>query len=131
MNKTKDMPTPAPQGKVTESQKTRLPRLTPAVDIYESDNAFQLLADLPGVVRENISINVEKGKLSLSATRSGVSSKEANWQEFADVEYERIFSVPQTIEVDRIEAQFSDGVLNLHLPKSAAAQPRKISIATA
>ena len=51
-----------------------------------------------------------------------------NWAEFGDVEYARIFSVPQAIDLGRVNAELRDGVLRLHLPKSEEAKPRQIEI---
>lgn len=113
-------------------EKTReLYQATPAVDIYENENEILLHADMPGVVKENISVNIDNGTLSLSGVRKIVSKGLTNWEEFSDVEYIRNFSVPQTIDVEKVEAELKNGVLRLHLPKSEAAKPRQIAIKTA
>lgn len=113
-------------------EKTReLYEATPAVDIYENEDEILLHADMPGVVKDNISVNIDNGTLSLSGVRKLASKGIANWEEFSDVEYIRSFSVPQTIDVERVEAELKDGVLRLHLPKSEAAKPRQIEIKTA
>jgi HSP20 family molecular chaperone IbpA len=52
----------------------------------------------------------------------------ANWEEFGTVEFLRTFSVPQTIEVEKVSAELKNGVLHLHLPKSEAAKPRLIEV---
>ena len=113
-------------------EKTReLYEVSPAVDIYENEDEILLHADMPGVVKENISVNIDNGTLSLSGVRTLASKGIANWEEFLDVKYIRNFSVPQTIDVERVEAELKDGVLRLHLPKSEAAKPRQIEIKTA
>lgn len=113
-------------------EKTReLYEATPAVDIYENEDEILLHADMPGVVKDDISVNIDNGTLSLSGVRKLASKGIANWEEFSDVEYIRSFSVPQTIDVERVEAELKDGVLRLHLPKSEAAKPRQIEIKTA
>ena len=104
---------------------------TPAVDIYENDNEILLHADMPGVVKENISIDIDNGTLSISGVRKLETEGAATYEEFSDVEYVRTFSVPQTIDVEKVEAELKDGVLRLHLPKSEAAKPRQIEIKTA
>lgn len=105
-----------------------IPAVVPLVDIYESDEEILLRADMPGVEKKDISINIDNGKLSLGGIRKFEAKGSAQWEEFGDVEYMRTFSVPQTIAIDKIIAELKDGVLNLHLPKSEAAKPRQIEI---
>ena len=110
-------------------EKTReLRSAIPAVDIYENDDEIMLHADMPGVVKEDISVNIDNGTLSLSGVRKLETKGVSNWEEFSDVEYIRSFSVPQTIDVEKVEAELKDGVLKLHLPKSEAAKPKQIEI---
>jgi len=104
---------------------------TPAVDIYENDNEILLHAEMPGVVKENISVDIDNGTLSISGVRKLETKGAATYEEFSDVEYVRSFSVPQTIDVEKVEAELKNGVLKLHLPKSEAAKPRQIEIKTA
>jgi HSP20 family molecular chaperone IbpA len=112
--------------------KTRdLYEMTPAVDIYENDEEILLQADMPGVVKEDISVNIDNGTLSLSGVRKLPTHGAATWEEFGNLRYVRNFSVPQTIDVDRVEAELKEGILRLHLPKSEAAKPRRIEIKTA
>jgi HSP20 family molecular chaperone IbpA len=108
-----------------------IPAVVPLVDIYESDEEILLRADMPGVEKKDISINIDNGKLSLGGIRKFEAKGSAQWEEFGDVEYQRTFSVPQTIDIDKIVAELKDGVLNLHLPKSEAAKPRQIEIKAA
>jgi HSP20 family protein len=103
----------------------------PAVDIYENDNEILLHADMPGVPKDEISVNIDNGRLSLSGIRKLETSGAASWEEFGNVEFVRNFSVPQTIDVDKVKAELKNGVLALHLPKSEAAKPRQIEIKTA
>lgn len=113
-------------------EKTRnLRSAIPAVDIYENDNEILLHADMPGVVKEDVSVNIDNGTLSLSGVRKIGTKGLSNWEEFSDVEYVRSFSVPQTIDIEKVEAELKDGVLRLHLPKSEAAKLRQIEIKTA
>lgn len=113
-------------------EKTRqLYKATPTVDIYENENEILLHADMPGVVKENISVDIDNGTLSISGVRKLETKGAATYEEFTDVEYVRSFSVPQTIDVERVEAELKNGVLELHLPKSEAAKPRQIEIKTA
>ncbi|MFZ5764889.1 MAG: Hsp20/alpha crystallin family protein [Thermodesulfobacteriota bacterium] len=108
-----------------------IPVIAPLVDIYENEDEILLHADMPGVDKKNIAINIDNGKLVLSGVRQMEASGAANWAEFGDVEYQRTFSVPQAIDVDKVNAELKDGVLRLHLPKSEAAKPRRIEIKAA
>nr|WP_320190087.1 Hsp20/alpha crystallin family protein [uncultured Desulfobacter sp.] len=113
-------------------EKTRqLYEVTPAVDIYENEDEILLHADMPGVVKDNISVDIDNGTLSISGVRKLEIEGAATYEEFSDVEYIRSFSVPQTIDVEKVEAELKNGVLKLHLPKSEAAKPRQIEIKTA
>jgi HSP20 family molecular chaperone IbpA len=113
-------------------EKTReLRSAIPAVDIYENDDEIMLYADMPGVVKEDVSVNIDNGTLSLSSVRKFEKKGVSRWEEFSDVEYIRNFSVPQAINVERVEAELKEGVLRLHLPKSEATKPRSIEIKTA
>ena len=112
-----------------ELEKTReLPSVRPLVDIFENESEILLHADMPGVVKEDISINMDNGKLYLSGIRRMEKTGAMTWEEFGDLEYTRTFSVPQTIDIAKVSADLNDGVLKLHLPKSEAAKPRRIEI---
>jgi HSP20 family molecular chaperone IbpA len=116
----------------TKPKRSReIPVVTPFVDIFENEDEILLHADMPGVEKNDINVNIDNGKLSLSGVRKVETSGEASWAEFGDVEYRRNFSVPQTIDVGRVNAELKDGVLHLHLPKSEAAKPRQIEIKAA
>ena len=108
-----------------------IPKVTPLVDIFENEDEILLFADMPGVEKDDININIDNGTLSLSGLRKMESSGAVQWEEFGETEYQRTFSVPQTIDVGKVSAEMQDGVLRLHLPKSEAAKPRQIEIKTA
>jgi len=106
-----------------------LATLTPLVDIYENDNEILLHADMPGVPKEAITVNIDNGRLEISGVRKlSPAPGSVHWQEFGDAEYRRTFSVPQTIDVGKVNAKLADGVLRLHLPKSEQAKPRLVEI---
>ncbi len=103
----------------------------PSVDIYENDDAILLHAEMPGVKKEDVSVDIDNGTLSLSGVRRFEKKGTSTWEEFSDVEYIRSFSIPQSIDVEHVEAELKDGVLKLHLPKSEAAKPKMIEIKAA
>lgn len=108
-----------------------LATVAPVVDIYENDEEILLHADMPGVTKDKISVNVDNGKLEISGVRNLQTKGAESWQEFDDIEYRRVFSVPQTIDVAKVNAELKDGTLKLHLPKAEVAKPRTIEIRTA
>ena len=110
------------------ARRQEMARVAPVVDIYENEDEILLQADMPGVTKEQVTINVDNGKLEISGTRKLQSKGTSTWQEFGDVEYRRVFSVPQSIDVGKVNAELKEGVLKLHLPKTEAAKPRTIQI---
>jgi HSP20 family protein len=109
----------------------QLRSIVPEVDILENEEEILLYADLPGIERENLTVQIDNGKLTLTGVRQLNPEGAATWEEFNDVEYRRVFSVPQSIDVTTINAELQNGVLQLHLAKSPAAKPKKIEIKTA
>lgn len=115
------------QENLTERSK-QLPTVAPVVDILENDEEILLFADMPGVNREDVAVHIENGRLALSGIRKLPTSGAASWEEFGDVEYRRVFAVPQTINIGKVNAELKEGVLRLRLPKAEAAKPRQIEI---
>jgi HSP20 family protein len=106
----------------------QLRSIVPEVDILENEEGILLYADLPGVTRENLTIQIDNGKMTLTGIRRLNVEGAPTWEEFSDVEYHREFSVPQSIDVNNVNAELRDGVLHLHLAKTPAAKPKKIEI---
>jgi len=114
------------QGAVESTRNLR--QVTPLVDIYENDDEILLHAEMPGVLKDDITVNIDNGNLALTGVRSMTKGGAAEWEEFGEVQYQRVFSVPQTIDVNKVSAELKDGILALHLPKSEAAKPKTIEI---
>ena len=106
----------------------QIPTVAPFVDILENDYEILLYADMPGVDKKDISINIDNGRLSLAGVREVKPAGAIAWEEFSDLEFRRTFSVPQSIDVANVNAELKEGVLLLHLPKSESARPRQIEI---
>lgn len=103
----------------------------PAVDIYETPDQVVMKAELPGLTREDIEINVRDNALSLRGQRKFEKDvKEENYLriERAYGSFQRSFTLPVTIQQDKIKAVFRDGVLELTLPKAEEARPKQIKI---
>lgn len=110
-----------------EATKT-IRKATPLVDIYENENEILLHVEIPGVTKQDIKVHIDNGILNLSGVRTIKRKGASEWDEINDVEYNRSFSVPQTIDTGMVKADLVNGVLALHLPKSEAAKPKTIAI---
>lgn len=104
----------------------------PAVDIKEEDDRFLIAADIPGVEPKDIEVHMENGLLTLRGERSFASSEEKDGYkrvERARGSFYRRFSLPDTADADRISAKYTNGVLEIVIPKHEKVQPRKIAVA--
>ncbi|SHJ27522.1 Molecular chaperone IbpA, HSP20 family [Malonomonas rubra DSM 5091] len=100
-----------------------LQRFTPDVDIYESEQELVVLADLPGVTEQDMHLEVERGILTLEAEQAAVEG-------VARKAYYRQFKLSERIDADAGTAELKDGVLQLRLPKTEAAKPKRIEVKT-
>lgn len=104
--------------------------LRPAVDIYEDAAGITLKADLPGVSRDRLDVQVDGNALTIEG-QAVIDMSEDMEALYADVNatrFRRSFTLSNELEVDNINAEMNDGELTLYLPKRAEAQPRKIQI---
>ncbi len=101
----------------------------PNVDILEQRDELLVHADVPGASPDKIDIHFEDGTLTIHA-KVEPRHEEADYllQEYGVADYWRTFQVAETIDAEKISADFADGVLTLHLPKAEAAKPHKIQI---
>jgi HSP20 family protein len=107
------------------------PLFNPRVDVREEKDAVVLSAEIPGVEKDNLSVEVNDGVITLSGTKKvdaesneqGVYRAERNFGEFR-----RSFVLPDTIDAERIDAQYRNGVLKVTLPKKPEAAPKQIAI---
>ena len=115
----------------TPAEQTRPgPVFTPVVDIFESDHELTLLADIPGVKADNLSIDLRDNVLTLigDVPAEDVSGEETLLQEYETGQYYRQFTLSEVIDQSKIDADLNDGVLRLRLPKVEKATPRKITV---
>jgi HSP20 family protein len=109
------------------------PVYTPAVDIFESDDSISLLADMPGVKAQDLKIDLRESVLTLSgrvATDESAAESPV-LRESAPGTYFRQFTLSEHIDQAKIDAQLTDGVLRLELPKQERAKPRQITVKVA
>jgi len=103
----------------------------PSVDIFETENELIVKADLPEVKLDDINIHLENGILSLKGERkfehkeekAGYHRMERSYGSFA-----RNFAIPETVDPEKVQAAFKDGVLTVTLPKKEIAKPRAIKV---
>ena len=116
----------------------REPKLaaTPAVDIVEKDNAYEVTAELPGMDEKNIEVKLENGGLRIKGEKQEEKEEKKKGYHLQERHYgsfERYFTVPEGVDSDKIEANFKKGVLTVTLPKKPEAQkaPKKIDVKAA
>ena len=128
MNDNKQVTTSSSSSAATEQDQQRA--VLPAVDVFEDAAGITLLADMPGVPKEQLELRVEGESLLIEG---GVQPRtpdglEAIYAELRVPRYRRSFSLSSELDSTRIEANLKDGVLTLRIPKQAHAQPRRIAV---
>ena len=102
-------------------EKTRPVReLTPNVDIFENEQELLVVADVPGLDPNDIGVHVELPEFRIEAKVQGTSER--------PVVYARTFRVDERIDPERVKAEYKEGVLRVHLAKSAAFRPRRVEV---
>jgi HSP20 family protein len=104
---------------------------SPVVDIYEEKDTITVKAELPGIKKEEVSIEIKDNVLTLSGERSHeVEKKKENYHRIERFygKFSRSFTLPETVQVDKIKANYKDGVLEITLPKSEETKPKAIPI---
>ena len=114
---------------LTEPQGSR--PWTPAVDIYETENELMLKADLPEVDPKNVGIQLENGTLTLRGQRTFEEAK--NGKAYHRIErsygsFVRAFTLPETVDPEKVKADYKNGVLTITLAKKEIAKPRTVNI---
>lgn len=116
---------------VTKGEKTVPARYyVPSTDIYETDDALQVVMEVPGVDRKNIDVKLENDELHVEARidSANYDGLDPLYTEYNVGHFARSFSLSQHIDQNNIAANLSDGVLTLTLKKVQQAQPRRIEI---
>ncbi len=101
----------------------------PPVDLCETADAFIVTAELPGLARNQVRIEVSDGRITLQGRRdSRVPCEQYHQVERGHGEFSRSFALPLSVEVDQISADLRDGVLTIIVPKSAERGPRRVDV---
>ncbi len=107
-------------------------RWIPAVNLSETQDAFHIELDLPGVREDGIDVTVEQGVLTISGRRTagneGADTGRVLLRECPTGEFRREFSLPESADVTAVDARFGQGVLTVRIGKRRTAQPRRIHI---
>lgn len=127
--RTSSSPSPATRQQGAEQQQQQ-PHVIPPVDVFETESAITLLADLPGVPRDNLQVRVDGDTLLVEATAvtAGPENLQLVYGEAQCPSYRRQFTLSRELDTARIEAQLRDGVLRLTIPKAEEARPRRIQV---
>jgi len=110
---------PVEQNAVEQTRQGRV--VAPPVDILENDQELLIIADLPGIEPDDIKLNLQAPEFKLEAIA----------KHLPDTTFARSFHVEERIDAERVNAEYKHGVLTVHLPKSASAQPRRIEVQSA
>ena len=103
----------------------------PAVDVMEGENSIVITAEVPGVDKKDISVDVKDRVLTLKGERSSdneVKKDKFHRRERVYGKFERSFTLPAAVDPDRINATYNDGVLKIEVPKPEGSKPKQISV---
>jgi len=102
--------------------------LVPPVDIYEKPEGLVVVADLPGVPKDGVSVRVESGILTIEGKPEHKLPGAEVSREFSLLRFFRQFELTDTVDQAKIKAELRNGVLTIHLPKAEKAKPRQIDV---
>jgi len=100
---------------------------TPVADIYETDSGYMIAIDLPGIKRDDIEIDIDDNRLLVKGARA-IDDSRSRRSERPRGKFLRSFSVPASIDQNKIGADYKDGVLQIRLPKRAEQKAQKIEV---
>lgn len=120
---TATMPRSATRESIERSTRT----IAPPVDIFETDQSFVMLADLPGVGPDGLEVSTERDTLTIRG-RTDRPEEEPDYQEFVLSDYRRTFALTEDLDISQVSATLKDGVLRIQIAKSPRLQPKRIPI---
>ena len=104
---------------------------SPPVDVKETDDSFTLTTDIPGLTKKEVNVNVSDGIVSISGERKFENEKESDNYHYRERQYGsflRTFNLPETVNEEKITANFKNGILSIELPKQEVALPKERQI---
>lgn len=116
--------------KTEVTREAHRPTCLPPVDVVETDEAFRIVADVPGAGEGDIEISLDRNLLTLRAAQrqSAPAGHEPAYREYTAANFERSFTLGDEVDRDGVKAALRNGVLVLTLPKVKAVQPRRIAV---
>lgn len=104
---------------------------SPSADISETDKEYLIRAELPGVKKEDVKVNLADGMISIEGERK--QEKDEKTEKFHRIErlygsFSRRFSLPEHIKADAVRSEYKDGVLSVHIPKTEKEKPKQIPV---
>jgi HSP20 family protein len=130
--------TPLPDLDIVERRMRRFfedvgiaPSMTPAADVYETGEELVVELDVPGFDEHDLAVALIDHTLAISGTRvhdTATKEKDLRLRERPDAYFKRRFHLPVEADTEHVTAEYSKGVLTLHVPKLAAAKPRTVKI---
>jgi HSP20 family molecular chaperone IbpA len=116
--------------KTDDAGRSEAAALLPPVDVIEDTSGITLYADLPGVPKDKLSLQLEAGSLTIEGevALNTPQGMESNHAEVRLPRYRRVFTLSRELDSEKASAEFRHGVLKLRIPKAEHAQPRRIEI---
>ena len=104
--------------------------LTPRTNLYDTGEQLELMAEVPGLTKENLNIRIQGNYLEISGARKAETPEgyTVHRLERGSAEFTRSFTLPSDVDVERVEASLTDGIVSLTLPKTEAAKPKQVLI---
>lgn len=114
-----------------ETPTRKIQSTLPAVNIKETDKSFELEVAIPGMKKKDIKLDIERDILTISSEQNKeneVKNDGFTRREFHYASFKRSFSIPESVDADKIDATYTDGILNILLPKKEEMTPKSKSI---
>jgi len=102
--------------------------IRPAVNIIETEEGLILTADIPGASKDALDVNVEKGILTINAPAQHTAPGTPVYREFELANYYRQFAIPESLDHEKTNAEYVNGILTLRIPKAEIAKPKRIAV---
>ncbi len=116
------------QNKNVPDTRERSRTLRPPVDIFETSEGLTVIADLPGVQKEDVQIQIENDVLTIKGIPKINLTADITYREFELYPYFRQFQLSDKVDQEKVKAEMKNGVLIIHLPKREEAKPKQISV---
>ena len=104
---------------------------TPAVDVFEDKTAVKIVAELPGVKSEDVKLSIENNVITIRGEKRQAAEEKTERVHRYERSYgvfERAFALPNSVDADKIEARYENGILTVTVPKAEKARPREIPV---